>query len=79
MEEKVERDKQDLDQGKKWPVPMTRISSMRLTVRHNKAHQEIANDIAVKVAAADEATALKTTTILWLSILMSPCLGLVGE
>jgi nucleoside-diphosphate-sugar epimerase len=55
---------------------------------HNKTVQEIANDIAVKVAAADNTTTTTTTTIKpvsfmklnkWMLILMSPFMGFASE
>lgn len=55
---------------------------------HNKTLQEIGNDIAVKVAAADSTTATTETTTKpvsfmvlskWMMILMSPFMGFMGE
>jgi nucleoside-diphosphate-sugar epimerase len=55
---------------------------------HNKTLQEIANDIAAKIAAADKTTTLKATTTKpvsfmvlskWMMILMSPFMGFMGE
>jgi nucleoside-diphosphate-sugar epimerase len=52
---------------------------------HNKTIQEIANDIAVKVAAADTTTTTTTKPVSfsvlskWMLILLSPFVGFLGE